>query len=441
MPRIMKIFGRKQAGQDAQPSPPLDVPTFNGLKEGPSFFDPLIASSTSDREQIDIGAADPADTSKTVSDPANALEPDRVSDASIADPLAASAQGDRQGVAAGDPDIVVPSPPSEAVAQTLDPAVGSVPLDVPDVLDSGAGPATPPAAPAPVDVPMSLHVDAHPIAESPAPAIPVEPHPSHASPFAARTTSALSAKIGGVAAEHEPAPPSEPNPAPQPEPPISSMYRGRMPDFPTAENVPSSTPSKTLIGGREADIVPLIPDTRVEVESQELDDEAVASATVEALRGACDLMVMRVNKIQTLQDGGQIITALIALVLELDARYADDWGIVRRNGVREVLDQIYDAIAEGDRFILESLENGRGGLTSEEFVRDLRTVAESDRPRIVTEYSNFLVFVIRGVLRQYLRPLDNDQMRLRDVSRRLDFLIDGVREVLSTRINRGIRAG
>jgi hypothetical protein len=179
----------------------------------------------------------------------------------------------------------------------------------------------------------------------------------------------------------------------------------------------------------------------VELESPELDDETVAVATVEALKGACDLMVGHVKPICAMHDGGQIIAALVALVGELDARYAEDWGVVRRDGLEEVLAQVRGTVAEGDRFILESLENGHGGLTADAFVRDIRTVAQGDRPRMVASYAIFLVGVSRCVLRQYLKPLESDQARLRDISLRLDYLIDGVREVLITRINAGILPG
>jgi len=199
-----------------------------------------------------------------------------------------------------------------------------------------------------------------------------------------------------------------------------------------AGKYPSGTrpASKTLIGGEEADLVPLIPDTKPEIESVELDDEAVAAAAVVALHAACELMVRRVNQMRTLRAGAQIVSAMVALVGELDARYAGDWGIVRRNGLAEVLTAIHAEAAEGDRFVLESLESGRGGLTAEAFVRDLKLLAESDRPRIVAEYVAVLTFVFRCVLRQYLRPLDRDPETQHEVAERLDYLIDGVHQVL-----------
>ncbi len=402
MPRIMKIFGRKQAGPATEALPPVSPssdPPVDNVKADTPTFTPPPSSALSDEDLFGSEEDDDDD---------GALKSSTQSGGPVRD-----------------------SAPAAEPARAL---------DAPDV---GSEPAAPPAAPSMADAPMSLHVDAHPVEEIPAPQVQAEPHAiSPTPPFAARTTSALPTKIEEAAPDPEPVPMTrQPSPPPAPdEAPVSSIYRGRVDEPVSPDEASPIAPSKTLIGGEEADIVPLIPDTKAEVESQDLDDEAVAGATVEALRGACDLMVSRVNKVVTLHDGGQVITAMTALVAELDARYAEDWGVVRRNGVQEVLDQVYASIAEGDRFILESLENGRGGLTAEEFVRDLRTVAESDRPRIVTAYSNFLVFVIRCVLRQYLRPLDNDQMRLRDVSRRLDYLVDGVREVLSDRIHGGMRA-
>jgi hypothetical protein len=203
---------------------------------------------------------------------------------------------------------------------------------------------------------------------------------------------------------------------------------------PDADRRPSE--SKTLIGGKEADLVPVIPDTEVEVPDEaDLDEESVATATVEALQGACRVMVDRVNALRRMQDGTQIVAGLIALVGELDVRYASDWGIVRRNGLEEVLIEVRESVVEGDRFILESLENGRGGLTAEVFLRDLRTIAPADRPRMVAAYAMFLIFVLKCVLRQYLRPLEHDQSRLREVNRRLEYLVDGIRDSLLARIN------
>jgi hypothetical protein len=472
MPRILKLFGRKHADQDTNTQPPTASP--GAPPADPASIDtPTIADSTSsslsDDGHVGGDANDDAGGLQGSSQPASVARPDMKAGAPSVTPTTTAATTDADPTSGGDDEragaLQSPGQPADQIqdaVKTPDPVVIAPPQDPSGSAlepDPGSGPATQPLAPSTDDALISLHVDAHPIAESPAPIAATEPRPPHTSPFAATPTSALSAKIGGAPPDHEPAPSSAPfarpvrplsNPQPanhasQPdsaaEAPLSSLYRGRVEHVAPPDDAASTTASKTLIGGREADIVPLIPDSKAEIDSQEFDDEAVAGATVEALRAACDLMVTRVNKIVTLHDGGQIITAMIALVTELDARYAVDWGVVRRNGVQEVLDQVYGAIAEGDRFILESLENGRGGLTAEEFVRDLRTVAESDRPRIVTEYSSFLVFVIRCVLRQYLRPLDNDQMRLRDVSRRLDFLVDGVRDVLSARINSGIRAG
>jgi hypothetical protein len=200
--------------------------------------------------------------------------------------------------------------------------------------------------------------------------------------------------------------------------------------------------SKTLIGGKEADLVPVIPDTEVDLPDEtDLDEESVAAATVEALQGACRVMVDRVNALRRMQDGTQIVAGLIALVGELDVRYARDWGIVRRNGLEEVLIDVRESVVEGDRFILESLENGRGGLTADRFLRDLRTIAPADRPRMVAAYAMFLIFVLKCVLRQYLRPLEQDQDRMRDVGRRLEYLIDGIRDSLLARINGMPRLG
>jgi hypothetical protein len=205
----------------------------------------------------------------------------------------------------------------------------------------------------------------------------------------------------------------------------------------TADTNASTTPDsgKRLIGGEEANIVALIPDTKPEAESQELDEETVATATVEALRGACELMVDRVNRIRALHDGAQVISAMIALVGELDAKYAEDWGVVRHNGLEELLDDARAAVPEGDRFILESLEDDRGGLTDAAFVKDLKTVAVRDQPRLIAEYALFLVFMYQRVLRQYLRPLEQEPVRQNDMSARLDYLVDGVREVLIRHIS------
>ena len=196
---------------------------------------------------------------------------------------------------------------------------------------------------------------------------------------------------------------------------------------------------KVLIGGEEADLVPLIPNTKPEAESAELDDETSTAAAVDALRGACHLLVDRVHRMSAMNDGARFISAMIVVVSELDAKYATDWGIVRRNGLEEVLADVRAAVSEGDRFILESLENGNGGFTAEAFVRDLKTVAVKDRPRILAEYTIFLVFVYHCVLRQYLRPLEHDSARLQEMMGRLEYLIDGVREILIQHVNAHIR--
>ena len=209
---------------------------------------------------------------------------------------------------------------------------------------------------------------------------------------------------------------------------------------PTPLPDPPVPAASTMIGGDEADLVPLIPNTKPEAESAELDDETVAEATVEALRGACNLLVEGVGRLRHITDGGKFISAMIAVVAELDARYAQDWGIVRHNGLEELLNEVRAALAEGDRFILESLESGHGGLTDQAFMRDLKTVGLKDRPRIVAEYAIFLVFVYRCVLLQYMRPLEGDPRRRDDVVARLDYLIDGVREVLIQHVNSQIHA-
>ena len=204
-----------------------------------------------------------------------------------------------------------------------------------------------------------------------------------------------------------------------------------------AEERHPPTAHRTLIGGEEADLVAVIPNTEMDALEQHdhLDEEGIDVATVEALMAACRMMVTRVNVIRRVQDGTQIISGLISLVADLDAQYASDWGVLRRNGLEDVLTEVRHAIAEGDRFILESLENRRGGLTAEVFLRDLRTIAPADRPRMITNYAMFLIFVIKCVLRQYLRPLEHDPARLRDVTRRLDYLVDGVRDTLLARVN------
>lgn len=193
----------------------------------------------------------------------------------------------------------------------------------------------------------------------------------------------------------------------------------------------------TLIGGEEEDIVPVIPDTTIEFSASgsAFDEEAAMQAAIDALMAACGLMVARVKAIRSLHDGTQIVAALIDLAGELDARYAEDWGVVRRNGLELVLNEVRDTIPEGDQFILESLEDGQGGLTAEHFLRDLRTIAVADRPRMVANYADFLVFVLQCVLRQYLSVLQDDPARLHDVTARLDYLIDGIRDTVLARIN------
>ncbi|HWE60617.1 MAG TPA: hypothetical protein VHB98_02805, partial [Chloroflexota bacterium] len=183
--------------------------------------------------------------------------------------------------------------------------------------------------------------------------------------------------------------------------------------------------------------VPIIPDTVADLPaaSAEIDDETAAQGAVDALMAACKVMVARVKALRTLKDGTQIVSGLIDLIRDLDERYAHDWGVVRRNGLAPVLDEVRDRIPEGDRFILESLEDERGGLTAEVFLRDLRTIAAPDRPRMVSNYAGFLLFVLQCILRQYLVPLQHDPARLRDVSQRLEYLVEGVRETLLARIS------
>jgi hypothetical protein len=207
--------------------------------------------------------------------------------------------------------------------------------------------------------------------------------------------------------------------------------------FMDEDDVPDQGGGSPLIGGEEEDLVPVIPDSDLEsgVQDAAPDDESSANATVDALMAASKLMVGRVNAIRRLPDGGQIVAGLIALAIELDTQYAQDSGIVRRNGLEDVLVEVRETAVEGDRFILESLENGRGGLTAEVFLRDLRTIAPGDRARMIANYVTFLVFVITCVLRQYLRPLAQDPAQLRDVTRRLDYLMDGVRDALLTRVS------
>ena len=234
----------------------------------------------------------------------------------------------------------------------------------------------------------------------------------------------------------------EPAPGTPDEPAVSEAARGKSgrASSPADGEAPALIGAEILIGGAEADLVPLIPDTKPEAESAELDDETSAAAAVDALRGACDLLVDRVQRMRAMRDGARFISAMIVVVAELDAKYADDWGIVRHNGLEEVLEEVRAIVTEGDRFVLESLENGQGGLTGEAFVRDLKTVALKDRPRIIAEYAIFLVFVYCCVLSQYLRPLENDPVRRQEMMSRLDYLIDGIREILIQHVSAEVRA-
>ncbi len=197
----------------------------------------------------------------------------------------------------------------------------------------------------------------------------------------------------------------------------------------------------TLIGGKEDDLVPLIPDTEAdeadEAATDEIDESGIAEAAVTSLKGACDFLVVRVKKLSAQQDGTRVVAGLIALVGELDARYALDMGIRRRNGVEELLIDVRGRMAEGDRFVLESLENGRGGLTADAFLRDLKTIAPSDHPRMLGHYVVILTFMIKHVLHQYLRSLEEDQTRTYEISYHLDYLVEGVRDMLMSKVTAG----
>ncbi|HVA92780.1 MAG TPA: hypothetical protein VNL71_23410 [Chloroflexota bacterium] len=195
-----------------------------------------------------------------------------------------------------------------------------------------------------------------------------------------------------------------------------------------------STP-KTLIGGKEDDLVPLIPNTEADTAgSGELDETGIAEAAVESLKSASEFLVSRVTKLRAVPDPLQVVPGLIALIGELDARYTRDMGIMRRNGLEDVLQDVRRVMAEGDRFVLESLENGRGGLTADAVTRDLRTIAPGDRPRMLGHYITFLTFMIQRVLHQYLRALEEDETRTYEISYRLDYLIEGVRDILLARV-------
>jgi hypothetical protein len=203
---------------------------------------------------------------------------------------------------------------------------------------------------------------------------------------------------------------------------------------------PAGTEAPTLIGGKEDDLVPLIPDTEADAADEavaaEIDESGIAEAAVASLKDACDFLVGRVKKLST-QDSTRMVAGLIALVGELDTRYAADMGIRRRNGVEDLLVDVRGRMAEGDRFILESLENGRGGLTADPFLRDLKTIAPSDRPRMLGHYVVFLTFMIKRVLHQYLRSLEEDQTRTYEISYRLDYLVEGVRDMLMKKVSAG----
>lgn len=357
MPRLPKLFGRKQATETA---------------EAPTGAQPSVETSAPDAPE------------------------------NVAPPL--------------------PAAPDEGVPAAADAIAPLAPIpDAP--ADEGAGPPPPPAADeaGPVEMPEAVAPLPDVPAEQDERAAEIEESDSRATALAAPHEPPADAGSLQAAPERESAAPEAEPETPTAAPTLDADRRGE---------------SKTLIGGKEADLVPVIPNTVVDIsEETDLDEESMTVATVEALKGACELTVARVNSIRKMQDGTQIIAGLIALVSELDVRYARDWGIVRRNGLEEVLIEVRESVVEGDRFILESLENGRGGLTADVFLRDLRTIAQADRPRMVASYAMFLVFVLKCVLRQYLRPLENDQVRLRDLGRRLDYLIDGIRDTLLARIN------
>jgi hypothetical protein len=200
---------------------------------------------------------------------------------------------------------------------------------------------------------------------------------------------------------------------------------------------PAGAETHTLIGGKEDDLVPVIPDTEAgEAATAEIDESGIAEAAVASLKGACDFLVVRVKKLSG-QDSTRVVAGLIALVGELDARYALDMGIRRRNGVEELLIDVRGKMAEGDRFILESLENGRGGLTADSFLRDLKTIAPGDRPRMLGHYVVFLTFMIKRVLHQYLRSLEEDHTRTYEISYHLDYLVEGVGDMLMKKVGAG----
>jgi hypothetical protein len=163
-------------------------------------------------------------------------------------------------------------------------------------------------------------------------------------------------------------------------------------------------------------------------------EEAPLAAAVTKLQGACRELVDRIYKIRAMKNGLQIIGALVELVNDLDARYATDTSTTRQNGLEGLLVEVRRNVTEGDRLILESLENGRGGLTIAAFERDLKTIAKGDQPRILIAYASFLVFMITRELHRYLQPLAKDEWRMREVTARLDYLLDGVRETLVARL-------
>ncbi len=267
--------------------------------------------------------------------------------------------------------------------------------------------------------------------------------PARSNPFMKLVAEAHEVAEGSESPEKEPAPPlvgggkhlDLVQPAPTYDAGRLNSEAARLTTFAVP---PAGTEPHTLIGGKEDDLVPVIPDTEAdEAATAEMDESGIAEAAVAALKGACDFLVVRVKKLSVQQDGTRVVAGLIALVGELDARYAADMGIRRRNGVEELLIDVRGRMAEGDRFILESLENGRGGLTADPFLRDLKTIAPSDRPRMLGHYVVFLTFMIKCVLHQYLRSLEEDQTRTYEISYHLDYLVEGVRDMLMSKVTAG----
>jgi hypothetical protein len=196
-----------------------------------------------------------------------------------------------------------------------------------------------------------------------------------------------------------------------------------------------------LIGGVEADLVPVIPNTSVDYQPPDHapDDEGSAHAAIEALTAASRVLVERVKHLRRISEPIAVVAGLIDLVNELQALYLEDCGIVRGNSLEEVLREVRATISEGDRFILESLEDGRGRLTAAVFVEDMRTIAPSDHSRLIAHYVAFLSSLTLRVLQQYLRPLEGNPARRQIVARRLEYLVNGARDALLLTTNRFAR--